>query len=83
VPAPCDLCDIKIKTRIYHEDDVCIIVECADCRVPMMVLRRHAQPPTPMEDKHMRDVVRRLGFRITRERPRKIREHAHWHLEHR
>lgn len=78
---PCELCVLKIRLPLYHEDDVCIVVDCIDCRVPMIVIKRHTPVPTPIEDKYMRGVILRLGFRITRERPRKIKEHVHWHLE--
>ncbi|KKL84080.1 hypothetical protein LCGC14_1968300 [marine sediment metagenome] len=78
---PCALCELKIRTPLYHEDGVCVVVDCIDCHVPMIVLKRHARTPTPTEEEHMMRVVGQLGFTITRKRPRKIRDHAHWHLE--
>jgi hypothetical protein len=42
----CDLCEAKVITKRYYEDDLCWIADCTICRVPMVVLRVHNATPS-------------------------------------
>jgi len=82
----CDLCDLvkgNIITRLYHKDDVCVVVDCVTCSTPMIVLSRHTILPTIAELKHMAEILSDLfgdkaALRIEQ---RRIRDHLHFHVQ--
>lgn len=82
----CALCKINGKNnKVYYEDDKIIIVECATCRVPLGILKRHTMQPSTEEDKELTRALisvakRALGnkFRIDKKQ-RAIKDHLHYH----
>jgi len=81
----CSLCrlwhDREIATKVYYEDDVIIIVDCLTCKIPMVVIKRHAGNVTEEEKDYIDDVVRRKwpGSKL-RCTPRQIPDHFHCHV---
>jgi hypothetical protein len=59
--AACELCEAKPITRRYHEDAICWIADCKQCRVPMAVYREHGVKPPPRHLKHMRELLLMCG----------------------
>ena len=54
----CELCDLiagNLITKKYHEDEQCIIVDCATCGpdVPMVVYKKHERHPADLEEAQM------------------------------
>lgn len=41
----CDLCEAKVITKRYFEDEQCWIADCTICQVPMVVLKEHNRSP--------------------------------------
>lgn len=41
----CDLCEAKVITKRYYEDEQCWIADCTICAVPMVVFREHNASP--------------------------------------
>lgn len=85
---PCPLCAIyderrRIVTKLHHEDDTCIIVDClSHPGTPMAVLKKHRGKPTGRELGHMRSVAAKLFGRDIKFRgPRTILSHFHEHVE--
>ncbi len=37
----CELCNLEKKTKWYYESDYFIVCDCAFCKVPMIVSKRH------------------------------------------
>lgn len=82
----CELCRLETITRLYYEDDWVIIIDCASCQVPMVVLKEHKQVPSPDEDlymvKKLQEVMKKeydkKPYTITKT-PRSIKEHVHYH----
>ncbi len=60
----CPLCrlveDREIKSRLVHEDDTIMVVDCIVCRVPMAVLKEHRSDFSPEEEQYVRDFFRDL-----------------------
>lgn len=83
--AECELCRLcsghDRTTTIYHEDKVCVVVECRTCRVPMAVLKRHTPEANCREVAYLLRVCMRLfpGRRVDFKR-RSIPEHYHLHM---
>ena len=81
----CDLCKLETKTKVYHEDDICIIVDCISCEVPMVIWKQHGvqeQGPNDNQMTHMFDQLGKLGegdFILDSTR-RLIPDHWHAHL---
>jgi len=79
----CPLCRLyekrEIITRLYYEDDVCIVVDCSTHHVPIIVLKRHAKTPKPEELKHMRKIAEKLFPGKPFRGPRSILDHFHLH----
>lgn len=79
----CELCDLyerrQIVTKLYHEDNTCIVVNCKTHNVPMCVLKRHAEKPTYGELDHMQQVMRGLFPDIKLRGPQSIKDHYHLH----
>lgn len=77
----CPLCEAKRLTKWYYKDEICYVCDCLHCGVPMIVLKEHKRSPTVEEQAHMNSVVEELfGNVLIRRRPRRIRDHLHWHL---
>ena len=77
----CNLYDYReIRTRFYHEDEICIIVDCEICAVPMAVLKRHTPTPTVEEREHIHAQLRALGDGRLDDIMRNIPDHYHAHL---
>jgi len=80
----CPLCRIyqegEIFGTVYHEDDICIVVDCITCCVPMVVLKRHSISPTQQEQRHMQRILRSLGKGRIDGKRRTIKDHWHAHL---
>ena len=53
----CELCSLALSggvtSKLYYEDSVCIIVDCANCNLPMVVLRHHDPSPSSGELNHI------------------------------
>jgi len=71
----CKLAAGNIKTKLYYQDKVVIVV-------PMIVLKRHTMKPNNFELGHMEMVAKELfGPNIKfRKKPRQILDHLHWHI---
>jgi diadenosine tetraphosphate (Ap4A) HIT family hydrolase len=81
----CPLCKLatgNIKTKLYYQDKIVIIVNCLTCKIPMIVLKRHTMKPNNFERAHMEMVPKELfGPNIKfRKKPSKILDHIHWHI---
>ena len=80
----CELCNLyeyrEIRTRFHYEDDVCIIVDCEVCDVPMAVLKRHTTTPTEEERAHIAARLQSLGDGRLDDDMRNIPDHYHCHL---
>jgi len=79
----CPLCRLyergEVLTKLYFEDDVCVVVDCASHPTKKLcVLKRHSSEPTPEEKQHMRLTMQRLFPNIQLRMPRSILDH--WHL---
>jgi hypothetical protein len=81
----CELCEAKPVTKRYHEDAICWIADCKQCKVPMVVYREHGVLPPPGHLKHMIDTLtlcgkpRRGGYVID-DSMNTIPDHWHAHL---
>ena len=82
----CPLCrlanDRDLLTILHIENNMIIVVDCLECRVPMAVLKAHRSSFSDVEKDHIRAVFHRLstdGGIIDWEQ-RKIPDHAHCHL---
>ena len=78
----CGLCHLVPEDMMY-QDDICAIVKCKSCDVPMVVLKRHDPNGTEAEVEHMKRVLicfRRKGTQYIDEQMRSIPEHKHIHL---
>lgn len=83
-PAPCELCEAAPVTRRYHEDAICWIADCKQCRVPMAVYREHGVAPPPRHLAHMRELLFMCGrpgqaYKLDN-RMETIPDHYHEHL---
>lgn len=80
----CELCDLvagDVKTRLYYKDKVCIIVDCLNCGIPMVVIRHHGSA-SDEEKRLMTNAINSLfTYQSIRTLPRHIPNHEHWHLE--
>jgi len=89
----CPLCRLyhlgEIRTKLYHKDRLCIIVECESSHVPMLVSRFHEREPNKSELNHMVNLL--ITFSKTQEWKEKgwgyvdftnhvISDHFHVHL---
>ena len=79
----CPLCKLAqgdIKTKLYYQDNVCIVVDCLTCSKPMIVLKHHGEP-TEGELQYLQKVSKRFfpdkKWRGTR---REILNHWHEHF---
>ena len=79
----CQLCRLvyerEILTRLVHEDDIIIVVDCLVCNVPMPVLKAHRASFSVSEKEHIRNILREIGGGVIDWEQRKIHDHAHCH----
>lgn len=85
----CPLCRIyekrEIFTRVYYEDDFCIILDCKTCMIPMVVIKEHIQYPSLTKrlalQEHFKRVVREYKLRpgYYDSFPRTVKDHFHIH----
>ena len=47
----CELCELKIKTNVYLDNECFIILDCKDCKIPMVVWKEHTMN-VPEPDEH-------------------------------
>jgi len=47
----CQLCELTQLTKWYYLDDLCVVLLCKTCHVPMVVFRPH-RPPSTKESNH-------------------------------
>jgi len=75
----CELCEGKIITKLYYQDDKVIVVDCSTHLKPMIVLRRHTAYPTQEEMRYLKEIAVRLFPEMSFRGPASIRDHFHWH----
>lgn len=80
----CSLCDLHEEGEqsgpVHFEDDICVIVDCKTCNVPMVVLKRHTTVPTEQEQQHMVRQLSKQGRGKIDKRRRTVPDHWHAHL---
>lgn len=81
----CALCRLwynrEIKTRFYYEDELLIIVDCVQCKIPMIVIKRHTMEISDEEEKQILSVKNRLWANSKlRCESRSIKDHYHCHV---
>lgn len=54
----CDLCELKQITKWYRNSDTFAVLDCVNCNVPMIVLKRHTTQIT----KNEYDILQNLLF---------------------
>jgi len=58
----CFLCSLRGKTKLLHDDSICMIVDCAECDgTPLAVLKRHTDKPSREERDHMFRSLRKVA----------------------
>jgi len=81
----CPLCKLAagdIKTKLYYQDKLIIIVDCLTCGIPMVVLKEHKMNANNFELGHMEMTAKEIfgkdiKFRKTQ---RQVKNHLHWHI---
>lgn len=83
----CELCELKIKTTVYIENDHFIILDCKDCKVPMIVWKEHTMSVPESDEQVMESIFYDCGQLFYSNKPfyidknqRKISDHLHWHV---
>ena len=82
----CELCELKIKTNVYLELDRFIILDCKDCKVPMIVWKEHTMDVHESDiyvlETFLKEVANQFykgeEYYISKDQ-RKILDHFHWH----
>ena len=85
----CELCELKIKTTVYLENEHFIILDCKDCKVPMIVWKEHTMNIPESDESIMYAMLYDTAcmfyeswdgkdFYIEKTQ-RKIPDHLHWH----
>jgi len=82
----CELCELKIKTKIYLEWDSFIILDCKDCKIPMLVWKEHTMDVYESDiyvlETFLKEVANQFykgeEYYISKDQ-RKISDHFHWH----
>jgi len=85
----CELCQLvagNIKTRLYYKNDVCTIVDCSTCSIPMVVLNHHGAADEHEKRLMMNAINTLFSYESIRTEQRKIPAigpdaHIHWHIE--
>ena len=82
----CDLCELNIRTKVYHENDHFIVLDCIGCTVPMIVWKEHTmelpEPDTYIMEAYLKevgDIFFGEGNFYIDKRQRTISDHLHWH----
>jgi len=76
----CPLCELKIITRLYYEDPMFVIIDCATCKVPMVVFRPHREPTKEEQEKMVTKAKELFPDRVPDFRRRSIPDHWHMHM---
>lgn len=77
----CPLCRAEKLTRWYYEDDICWVADCVTCKVPMIVLKRHATIPVKEELVHLHLIAGWLKLSGNWDEGMKaVPDHFHVHL---
>jgi hypothetical protein len=76
----CPLCVLKIRTKVYHETDDFIVLDCKDCELPMFVMKKHGLPHNGFK-KFIYDVMLSIypGAKLRKEM-RSVPDHFHFHI---
>lgn len=76
----CKLCQGDIKTKLYHQDDTIIIVDClTHIGTPMVVLKDHKEKISDQEFDHIQNLCKKI-FPEKRFRGTGMTEiKGHWH----
>ena len=84
----CELCQdpLPIIERLYDESDRWIVIDCKDCKVPMVVWKQHTMQLNQVIGEEMEKALIRAAdehygdteYFIDRHQ-RKISDHLHWH----
>jgi len=86
----CPLCRLVkgkgIITRLYRQDHICMIVDCMNCHIPMVVFKHHREWDAEEVDHCMHMAAEEFGpksFQLRWTRAR-VPAHPHFHviLEH-
>lgn len=81
----CQLCELAHLTKWYHEDNICVVLICKTCQVPMVIFRPHRDPTTQEIDhcitqlKIVADEVFGQNRYIIPQEQRQIKDHFHRH----
>jgi len=79
----CPLCGLakgNIMTKLYYQDDKVIIVDCETCgSVPMLVLKKHGEVPSPGERAELLRLCEKVFNRKVMFRGFMRRYPSHWH----
>jgi len=76
----CPFCPpIEKKTKWYYEDDKVVILDCDTCHVPMLVLKRHGEVPSPGERAELLRLCEKVFNRKVMFRGFMRRYPSHWH----
>lgn len=82
----CDYCVRNFETHVYHECEICIVIECDDCGDPLVIWKNHDIIPPSKELDHMFNAAWTStgGFdqkgQFDAVRTRKFRHHWHGHI---
>jgi len=78
----CELCNLKLETKLYYIDDSCTILDCKTCHVPMVVLKNHTMLLSLGDLIHIVKCITEVfgGFVSLRMDQRKIMDHWHAHI---
>ena len=84
----CDLCELKIKTNVYLDNEYFIILDCKDCKIPMVVWKEHTMNVPEPDEQVMEAFLIECGrqfygyngsFFIDKNQ-RQVFDHLHWHI---
>lgn len=84
----CPLCKLAagdIKTKLYYQDKIVIVVDCQTCgpNHPLIVLKRHTMKPNNFERVHMEMVPKEIFGENVKFREKVGHpewEHLHYHI---
>jgi len=84
----CELCELKIKTNVYIDNEYFIILDCKDCKIPMIVWKEHTMSVPEPDEQVMEGFLIECGrqfygynssFFIDKTQG-KVFDHIHWHV---
>jgi len=83
----CPLCKLavgkNIKTKLYYQDKVVIIVNCLTCGMLVVILKRHTMKPNNFERGHMEMVSKEVfsdNIKFRKKQGHPEYDHLHWHI---